>query len=104
MGMLNPVHVLQAVWNAARMDKDERTRLLLASLVSRDIYNAGNRLQHLAQRVGGEFEEEVDDYLTRAEILVVERVWELTEANGICNDLEQRINEAQKRLEEQANV
>jgi len=96
---MNPVHVLQAVWNAARMDKDERTRRLMAALVSRDVYNAGHRLQHLAQRVGGAFEAEMDDYLEQSEILVIERVWELTEANGIRSQVDQHISEALLRLE-----
>jgi len=101
MNVVNPVHVLQAVWNASRMGKDERTRRLLSAFVARDVYNAGGRLQQLAQQLGGEFEEEVNGYLKEAEILVVAKVWELTEANGIRYELERRISEAENRLKEE---
>jgi len=104
MGVINPVHLLQAVWNAARMDQDERARRLLAAFISRDVYNAGMRLQRLAQQIGEGFEEEVNAYLRTSEILVVEKVWGLTEANEIRGELEQRIAEAQQRLEGENDV
>jgi hypothetical protein len=91
----------RAIRNYWRMDKDERARRMMIAFVSRDIYDAGKLLESLAARIGGEYEEEVKAYITKNEILVVEKVWELEEANRLRDEVTQYIERARVRIEEE---
>ena len=96
---MNLLYFPLAAWKALRMDRDERARRMMAAFISRDVYDSGTRLAQMAQQIGGEFGEEALAYIRENKILVVEQVWELTEANRLRDELAQRVAEAQQRLE-----
>lgn len=102
--MKNLLYLPQALRNALRMSPEERARRVMSALVSRDVYDAGVLLQELARQIDGEFSREARAFIQENEILVVEKVWELEEANRLRDELAQRIQEAQRRLEEEENV
>jgi len=101
--MKNLLYLPQALRNALRMSPEERARRMMSALVSRDIYDAGKLLEELASRVDGEFSRDVQTFIQDNEILKVEKVWELEEANRLRDEVAQYIKEAQTRLEEESN-
>jgi len=101
--MKNLLYLPQALRNALRMSPEERARRMMAAFISRDVYDAGKLLEELARRIDGECSRDVRTFIQENEILIVEKVWELEEANRLRDELAQRIQEAQQRLEEESN-
>jgi hypothetical protein len=90
--------MLAALWNMITMSSEERAERWARVFVSKQIYDDGQLLERLAERIGGEFEEETHRFLWHHDILNASRTWPLVEANAIHAGLETRLDSAYKTL------
>jgi hypothetical protein len=101
---IKPFQFIQPLLSTVRTNLKESLRRLKAALASTNAYYAGNHLLELVTQIGGECEAGTRFFLQENNILEVKQVWELEEAHRLRGEIERRVREARRRIEEETNA